>query len=270
MPLHILLSTYNGEKYLDDLINSILKQTYKDFVLLVRDDGSTDSTVEKLKKYSLQFPEKIKLCFDAEKLGAARSFLKLINVSSSDYIMFCDQDDVWKPTKVEDTSNLFFEMEHKYGCELPLLVHTDLEVVDAELNTISYSFFEKQKLSLDFKIEKLIYSNSVTGCTVMINRALVNYTDTSSDIVMHDWYLALIAAKYGNIAFLPLSTILYRQHDSNTIGAKKINIFTVIAKLSNPSSLFASYKQAKMFANVGFIKFFFKKGFSYLHRVLYV
>ncbi len=142
--INILLSTYNGSKYLKEQLDSLLSQTYKDIEIIVRDDGSSDDTLDILKSYD------IKLLETKQNLGAMGSFAELLSYavanSDSEYFMFCDQDDVWNSQKIEKTLEKMQGMEEKFG-DIPLLVHTDLEVVDEELNTINSSFMKYQNIN---------------------------------------------------------------------------------------------------------------------------
>ena len=101
----ILMSTYNGERYLREQIDSLLNQTYKDWKLYIRDDGSTDETISIIESYVNDYPDLIVLLKDdLGNLGSARSFMRILSVVDADYYMFCDQDDVWLPNKVKDLS----------------------------------------------------------------------------------------------------------------------------------------------------------------------
>ena len=140
----------------------------------------------------------------------------------ADYVMFCDQDDVWHPDKVRLTLRLMEQVETDPS--LPVLVHTDLRVVDGELREMDpsfqhYSGLDGHRLSLP----QLLVQNVVTGCTVMINRSLARLACRpveEGDMLMHDWWLALIAAAMGRAVFLDRATIDYRQHGGNVVGAK--------------------------------------------------
>ncbi len=219
----ILLATYNGEKFIRTQIDSVINQTYTNWKLIVRDDGSTDNTVEIIKKYVKHYPNKIKLIEDTDRnLGPSNNFSRLLASSTAEYIMFCDQDDLWKENKVEITLKRMLEVEKKLN--QPILVHTDLEIVDRELNTISDSMFDFQNLNKHYvSINQLLVQNNVTGCTVMINKKLKELAEPipTERITMHDWWLALVAAAFGRIEFVDEATIKYRQHGNNDVGAKK-------------------------------------------------
>jgi len=226
----ILLSTYNGEKYLKNQLDSLMTQSYKDFEIIARDDGSSDDTVEILKSFS------IKLLKSEQNLGAKGSFGELLKYAvqngDSEYFMFCDQDDVWKEDKIEKTLAKMQDMENTYS-DMPLLVHTDLEVVDEKLNTINSSFYAFQKINpFEDNLNKFLVQNSITGCTIMINRELAQKClPIPSKAIIHDWWIGLVDSKFGKIGYLNSPTIQYRQHNNNTVGAKGFSIHVIVKKI---------------------------------------
>ena len=225
----ILLSVYNGEKYLRRQLDSILAQDCGEWRILIRDDGSVDSSAELIAEYSSKYPDKIMTVPCGEPSGSAkRAFLRLMEYSDAEYTMFCDQDDIWLPDKVRRTLGAMKRMERECGADMPLLVHTELIVADMKSGKCSESFTEYQGLDPMAKsLPRLLCQNNVTGCTMMINRALVRFCLSESleavydDILMHDWWLALLAAACGKIGFVRRPTMLYRQHGANTLGAVK-------------------------------------------------
>ena len=230
----ILLATYNGEKYLRPLLDSLFAQTEQDWQLIVSDDGSRDSTRAILREYAERYPQKLRILEHAQPTGSSKdNFLYLTrHAGEYEYVMYCDQDDVWKPDKISHT------LQTMRGTEaadrgVPCLVHTDLAVVDADLRPLKDSFIASS--FLDPKRDRLcqlVIQNVVTGCTVMINHALWELAMLPADpakIVMHDMWLALLAAARGRIGFLPEATILYRQHGNNVVGAKDVRSLGYIA-----------------------------------------
>lgn len=222
--IDILLATYNGEKYLNQQIDSIITQTYKDWRLLIRDDFSTDNTVNIIKNYTCKYPDKIRLIEDNKgHLGLAQNFGALLELALSEYIMFCDQDDIWLPNKIELTLNTMKAAGQTWP-NTPLLVHTDLKVVDETLVPIAESFWKLHRISpeSDCQLKKIIYRNIVTGCTVMINKKAKEISmPFPPEVSIHDWWIALNVVKYGKILHMAMPTVLYRQHIANLIGAKK-------------------------------------------------
>ncbi len=216
----ILMATYNGEKFISMQLDSILNQSFKDWHLYINDDNSSDSTCEIVKKYQEKYPDKISFSKSPSPLGAKGNFFKLMEFSKSEYIMFCDQDDVWNSDKIEKTLNKMKETENDEK-DIPVLVHTDLKVVNENLDVINPSYFKLSRIKNETALNKAIVQNCVTGCTVMINKALLNLAgENNENIIMHDWWLYLIASAFGKIGFINTPTILYRQHSKNEVGAK--------------------------------------------------
>lgn len=133
----VIMATYNGEKYVRRQIESILASSYDDFEIFIYDDGSTDNTVSIVSELEQLHPSRIHLQQNEVNLGVARNFLQAVAKAQADYIMLCDQDDVWKPDKIEKTLKRIKAMEKRLGRDLPLAVFTDAIIVDENLNTIS-------------------------------------------------------------------------------------------------------------------------------------
>ncbi len=225
-PILILLSTYQGEKYLATQLDSIISQSYTDWTLVIRDDGSRDGTLALIKTYA-EIESRIHLLSDnLGNIKPAKSFAALMHYAltrNENYIFFCDQDDVWQPNKLALQVNLLNDMQAQYGNTMPLLIHSDLSVVDQRLQTIHPSFLRFEKISRNTQapLNTLLINNFVTGCTMGINRALLNIvTPVPDDIIMHDWWCALCASAMGKIAFLNEASVLYRQHSHNSIGSQ--------------------------------------------------
>lgn len=234
--IDILLSTYNGEKYLAEQIESLLNQTYQEWVLIIRDDGSSDKTVEIIERYIAKYPDKIKFSGeDRTNLGYIKSFEQLLNFSRAEYIMFCDQDDVWLPNKIEICMNAIKREEKKSGTDTPILVHTDLYVTDERLNVRHESFIKYSGVDvifLEHDIHYLGICNTVTGCTTLFNRALKEKMLPFNPACIHDEWAGICAKKYGILLFIPQSTILYRQHGKNALGAVE-GKFSIADKIKN-------------------------------------
>lgn len=246
----ILLATYNGEKYLTKQLDSIINQTYNNWIIYVHDDGSKDKTVDIINKYINKFPRKIKYIEGKPTGGAKDNFMYLMSKAKEDYIMFCDQDDVWLNNKIEVTLNEMKRVETKK--ETSILVFSDLKVVDKDLNVISDSLEKYQSLNYK-KVDyaSLLMQNQITGCTVMINKALLDkaLVKDTKDIIMHDWWCALIAAKFGIISCINKQLTLYRQHTDNEEGAKRVNSLKYITNVLNDikDSLNKTRKQSLLF-----------------------
>lgn len=222
----VLLSTYNGSKYLPDLVISLINQTYQNWRLLIRDDGSTDGTIDLIERFSEQYPNKIVHVVDnLHNLGPGQSFSQLMAYSNADLVMFCDQDDYWLSSKIEVTLEEMLVLEEEFP-HTPLLVHTDLTVADTNLEVIAKSFWSYQNINPKKKhFRDLLIQNIATGCTVMINKKLKELAyPVPTQAIMHDWWVALVASTYAGIHHIDESTILYRQHGENNTGASKYSL----------------------------------------------
>lgn len=229
----VLVATYNGEQYLPDLLDSLLRQSHDRINVIVGDDGSTDGTRQVVERYRGRFRSlEIHDFSAAAEHGARANFSRLMAKASASYVMFCDQDDVWLPEKVALTLRAMLSLEASHGRDRPTLVHTDLRVVDRDLKPLADSMWHSQQIRPErVSLQKMLVENSVTGCTAMINRSLLALVGTIPDrAIMHDWWIALAAVCFGAVAHLDERTILYRQHGGNSIGAKRWSFSAVYAQ----------------------------------------
>ena len=236
MKVNILMSTYNGQQFLAEQIRSIQDQSYTDWTLFIRDDGSSDNTKEILKDFERQ-DSRIHL-IDSDKsdnLGVIKSFHKLVNHDRADYYFFSDQDDVWLPNKLE----LSLKEAQNYLADLPLMVYMDLKVVNQDLKIMTESMVKSQSHHANTELVQELTENTVTGGVAMINHALAEMWQETDDILMHDWYLALLASAFGNLVFIDQPGELYRQHSDNVLGARTLS--KRFKKWIRPHILFAVY-----------------------------
>ncbi len=217
--VHIVLATYNGEQYLREQLDSILASEWKDLSVEICDDGSSDGTVGIAKEYAAKYPW-IRLHRNKENYGYVKNFIEGIKRSESPYIMLCDQDDRWNPDKISRTLARMKELEREVGGERPLLVFTDAENYDSETGKSLGSFHKSSRLDPGrTDPAHLLMENKCIGCTVMVNAAVLPYLKTlPAQVRVHDWWLALICTFFGNISYLPETTLQYRQHSGNMIG----------------------------------------------------
>lgn len=230
----ILLATYNGELYIEQQIQSILSQTYKNWHLLISDDSSCDNTAAIIKKYAAMDTRIHVLTSAAKHRSAKMNFFYLIECSESSYIAFCDQDDYWKPNKIQISMETLREIERNHGSNIPVLVHTDLSITDERLDIVRQSMVKNLNIDpINHSYESIFVTGFVTGCTVVVNRSCVKLAMTAADrknIIMHDWWLCLIAETFGKRRFIPERTVLYRQHSKNSIGASTRSLHCLIKK----------------------------------------
>jgi len=218
--VEILLSTYNGALHLEAFLASLIDQDHPYWSLTVRDDGSRDRTIEILEAWRGRFPDRIRL-IDATRegnIGVVRSFSTLMQLSAAAYVMLADQDDIWLPDKIRVTLGAMRRREERNAAPRPILVHTDLTVVDAGLRTVAPSFWRYQGLAPGRGriFPRIMVENIVWGCTTMLNRPLVDIVKFTPPVTTHhDWWIALVAAAFGDIVSLKEPRILWRRHGRN-------------------------------------------------------
>ena len=237
----ILLSTYNGEKYIAEQLQSLLNQTLQAFTIYIRDDGSLDSTLKICKHFQQLHPSKIVITEDNDgNIGAKQSFDTLLCSVESMYYMFCDQDDVWLPHKISDSLN-FFESKSSDDNK-PMLIYTDAMIVDDALAVMHPSLINYQGKNPNLTFKNSIFNGVALGCTMFFNHALKRVACPISEYaVMHDSWVTKIAVTVGAVHYLDIPTIYYRQHDDNVYGLKKVSIIKKLKLLGNDLSSSQSY-----------------------------
>ncbi|HEL2110174.1 TPA: glycosyltransferase family 2 protein [Streptococcus suis] len=219
MKVNILMSTYNGQQFLAEQIRSIQEQTFSDWALLIRDDGSSDQTKDLLQDFARQ-DSRIRL-IDIEEpknLGVIKSFHRLVQYEKADYYFFSDQDDVWLPDKLE----VSLQEARLYPTDQPLMIYMDLTVVNQDLQVMTESMVRSQSHHANTQLVEELTENTVTGGVAMINHSLAELWTGTEDILMHDWYLALLASALGKLVFIDKPGELYRQHADNVLGARTL------------------------------------------------
>ena len=216
--VHIVLATYNGEKFIREQLDSLLAQSHENLSIEVCDDGSTDGTVAVIEEYMTR-DARVSLHKNPENLGYVKNFLEGIKRSQAPYVMFCDQDDIWNRDKVEITLETMKQAEKEVP-EKPILVFTDAMNFDSITGEKQGLFHKTSHLDVK-KVDTahLFMENKCIGCTMMMNHAVFSYLDELPDeIRVHDWWIALICSHFGTIRYLPQATLRYRQHEGNQIG----------------------------------------------------
>jgi len=220
MELVILTAVYNGEKFIKQQIESVLTQTYDSWHMIICDDRSTDESRSIIEEYRAKYPDKFTVILNEENLGVKKTFFKLLSMTDADYIMFCDQDDIWNSDKIKKTLDCMQKNENGF----PLLVHTDMSVIDENSEEISASFHKMQSIdAYKNSLNRIIVQNTVTGCSMMINRPLAKLIKEPVCATLHDWWIAVAAAALGRIVFLPEATMQYRRHSANIRGARSMH-----------------------------------------------
>ena len=255
----VLLTAYNGSGYLPCLLDSLTSQTDPDFTVMMQDDGSSDETPDLLREIA---ERDRRFIFGAEQgmhLGAAGNFLSLIRQAKADYVLLCDQDDVWEPEKITVLKEAMRNLEDRYGAGTPLLVHSDCSLIDRVGEKIGESFFALQGWDpAAVSLQQLLVQNNVTGCTLIMNeplRKLIAEYAKAKDLFMHDWFIALTAASFGQIAFVSRPLTRYRQHSGNEIGASSHSLLARgLAALKNRRDakrrILLTYTHTKVFCRL--------------------
>lgn len=214
MSVEILMSTYNGEKYIRTQLDSILEQDYRDISILIRDDGSSDSTCEILKEYARMYSNIS--WYAGKNIGVQKSFFELIQKADleKDYYAFADQDDKWLPGKISRAVSIL----ESYSNDVPVLYCSDKIIVDEELKPL--------KVTVSRIMKKPSFGNALvqdmcTGCTAVMNKKLISLIRAKIPeyVIMHDWWFYLTGTCFGEVFYDTESYILYRQHGNNTSGA---------------------------------------------------
>lgn len=227
--LCILLASYNGEKYISEQLDSIINQTYKNWELIIRDDGSKDETVIILNKYEKK-DERIKILRDDKgNLGFLKNFEELLFNAKEEFVLFSDQDDFWLKNKLEKFVEKIRDLDEKVLSK-PLLIHCNSLVCDDKLEIIKEEF-------IDSKIAKKTNSNIyffeyiVQGSTSMVNKKMIKESlPFLKNVTLHDRYFHLLSQFLGTRVFIDESLVKYRQHERNEIGANRSIIKNIMSK----------------------------------------
>lgn len=217
MKIQILMSTYNGSRYIRTQLESIVAQNIANKELLIRDDGSTDDTVSIIEEYQRRYSW---IRYYREKnIGVQKSFFDLLKQAdtSADYIAFADQDDEWLPDKLKKATEILESRDH----EIPLLYCSNKIITNENLQPVRVTVTSQVKKT---SFGNALVQNICTGCTAVINQSMVrmlqeNIPQDIDKVIMHDWWLYLTATCFGEVYYDKNSYIKYRQHGSNTSGA---------------------------------------------------
>lgn len=233
MLIQILMSTYNGEEYLTEQLDSLLSQTIVEkegweMQILIRDDGSGDKTCDILQNYAKK-DSRIRY-LSSDNKGVIQSFFDLIDMSEkdADYLAFCDQDDVWMPEKLERAVTKLTERGKAANADKPLLYCGRPLLTDSSLNPIDTVWLGG---NLRPSFGNALVENICVGCTCVINHALADLLRLGrpSFTTMHDRWFYLVASCFGEVIYDTKAQIYYRQHGGNAVGMKK-NHFQELAQ----------------------------------------
>lgn len=250
----ILLGVYNGAKYIEEQIESILSQSFKNWTLYIRDDASNDNTLDILKKYESLYDNIVVIEDSDGNLGCNGNYFRLLSLIESKIYMFCNADDYWLPFKIELSYSRFILEESRFQGK-PIVVHTDLTISDANLNVMENSYWESINTDPElFKsFNKLGLCSVVAGATMMFNNEVKNLSFPVADKApFFDHWIALKVVGKGVISSIHKPTMLYRQIGTNlaAVSIGKQNSF--LYKIKNLKKVFKiNYKEAVMLKSIG-------------------
>lgn len=241
--VQVLLSTYNGAQYITEQLNSILEQTYTNIHILIRDDGSTDDTLQILEHYAQKYPKQINYQ-KRENIGVIRSFWSLIQEAdiTAQYFCFCDQDDIWMPHKIADEVSTLATMILD-SPDQAYMVCTSTQITDKNLKpTIVWP----QNLKKEPSFFNALFQNIAVGTTIMLNydafKLFYNKNIDLNRIQMHDWWIYLTVSCLGKVYFDPKPSVYYRQHGGNVVGGES----TKLQKIKKKWNSFRKHKDKKL------------------------
>ncbi len=238
----VLLATYNGARFISEQLESIAAQSHENWRLVVSDDGSADETLDIVRSFARRHSSRVTLLEPAVSRSAKSNFLRLLaQEAPSPYFALCDQDDVWHPAKLAQMLAACQAAEAESPRQ-PVLTYSDLRVVADDRTTIDDSFLRRMRVDPHQRMfPGLLVENSIPGCAMLFNAALARLHRESlprpENVIMHDWWLALLASATGAIRFVPDPLIEYRQHETNTLGAvDRASLALILRKMFGKSA----------------------------------
>jgi glycosyltransferase involved in cell wall biosynthesis len=268
----ILMATFNGGDYLEEQIDSLLNQSYKDWTLYIHDDGSSDNTEEIIEKYASKYENIIQLKYNSTH-GSKDNFFSLLNSVDANYYFFCDQDDVWHKDKIMLSLSKMKELEET-NTDKPIIIHTDLFVVDSKLNIINDSFMHYTGIHTEFlnTFNECGAASFITGCTMLMNKkAKECIIYPANKATMHDAWITLCTIKANGIIFcIKKPLVYYRQHGSNLLGARSEKTNTLSYRICHLKYIYElNYKTYVMLKELGYGSIFkyIKYKMIYKHRI---
>ncbi|MCP1223397.1 glycosyltransferase family 2 protein [Sebaldella sp. S0638] len=223
--IEILMTTYNGEEFLREQLDSIIRQSYKNWNLKIRDDFSNDNTLKILSEYC-EKESRIQIIEDDKgNLGIVKNFEELLKYSDAEFVMFADQDDIWLDNKIEEFHKVIIESD--YDKEEMVLIHSDSYVYFN--NKVIRDFIGKKALKKG--IRNYFFEYIVQGSSTMVNRKIIDASMPFLDeVYLHDRYFHILAELFGKRYYIPTPLINYRQHEKNQIGSGKSIFYNIFHK----------------------------------------
>lgn len=225
MNISVALCTYNGEKYLAEQLDSIMQQTVMPAEIVVCDDGSKDTTLEILQRYQEQYPEIFKIHVNETNLGYFKNFEKSIYLCSQDIIVTSDQDDIWKPEKLEETL-IFFKNNPDKDAVFNDLVLVDNDKTILESSYLNWKHIQYSDILGSIKNDELfikvqMQGSFILGCALAIRRTALEKYHLKNFTLAHDYEIAQKLSFKNKIGFIPKTLSFYRQHEAQVCGLRE-------------------------------------------------
>ncbi|MEA1916539.1 MAG: glycosyltransferase family 2 protein [Campylobacterota bacterium] len=220
----VVLATYNGEKYLNEQLESLVKQTYKNLEIIVQDDCSSDNTMEVLESYKSSL--NMQLSQNSKNLGYIKNFETLLKKASGEYICICDQDDIWEHNKIE----ILLENIGNNS-----LIYSNSELIDENGNSLNKRLSQKLKNSFISSKSPLnfLYDNCVSAHSMMFKKDILKYALEFPKVIYFDNWIACVAASLDGVKYVDKDLVKYRQHESNTLSINKKESANVKSRVLN-------------------------------------
>ena len=214
-PISVAMATYNGEKYLEEQLDSILSQSLLPSEIIVCDDQSTDGTQEILDKY--QQKGLLKYFVNDNRLGFIGNFKRAVSLTSTDnYIALSDQDDIWYPTKVKEYLHIFL------NDDFTSLIVSDIQLIDKDGYALHRKFY---KSNFKDKLYNNIIQNNFIGCSMAFRKEVKNFIlPFPHNLAMHDWWIGTCCVIFGKVSYIDKKLIYYRRHDNNFTKEEGANL----------------------------------------------
>ena len=233
-----MVCTFNGEKFVEEQLVSILNQSVRPKEIIISDDGSLDKTCILIELLFEQYEFYNYRIIHGPQNGLEHNFLSALKYTSCDWVFLSDQDDIWFKDKV------LLMLENNFSIKTPCLIYSDAILIDEYGNKTYNSFIKYQGLDKRVLLDdSIFFRNCIQGASLCINIELKNlivknYSIKNTNIVIHDWWIALFARYFGEIIFINKSLFGYRQHSNNQIGAKN-RIVSILQILQNRDEYFS-------------------------------
>jgi len=207
----VVMATYNGARFIEQQLQSIVNQTYPNIEIVITDDCSTDDTYNIIQHYASQHTN-ITCYLNRRNIGYVKNFEKAIKLSTADYIALSDQDDIWHPGKIA------LMMQHINDASV---VYCDSEFIDADGNRLNKKLSDIKNLQPVNDSLPFMVNNGVFGHAMLIHKCVALQAMPFPKDCVHDWVIAFVASFSNGVKFVNEPAVQYRQHADNTANTKK-------------------------------------------------